>query len=360
MIYLPVFGKDSEPHSSSRLIGFCSTMIVWTIFFITMMLIGSKKEAKVKYETVQIQLSPQDHYVPTIPEEFLNGKLASGQEDMQAAPEVEAPVTPVPPVKTASRPKPAPKTPSPVKNDPVKNNTSTNKNTVAQKSNTQSVENYASSVEDQMNAQLNGTKKAAVWDDSMFADTTNAVSNSNNKSTGMVNQDATFSGSAASSSKSSNTGAVSSSSSSSSSFNNAQASEDTKNALSNLMNTSASTTQGTDRGTATSTSLKSTKTGDGKNLVQMSDGTSRALIEPSVIAINFSAEASRSIVEDLEVQITFTVNENGYVFGTISISSEALLSEIVRKEIRSQINNWRFESAPNNSKAIFTLKMVKK
>lgn len=369
MIYLPIFGKDSEPHSSSRLLGLCSTMILWTAFFCVMLLIGSKKEPQVKYETVQIQLAPQDHYVPNIPEEFLSGQQSAGEVVQEAIPETSLPNETVPepvPVKPSS----GAKTQNvPVKTVPEKvssqSATTKNNQTVPATSSESSAsnstssvpfQNYSESIEDQMNAQLNGKKKAAVWDESLFADTSNAASSSSSSNNKVVTQDASYSGSAATSSNANQS--QTSSSTSTQGNQNTTVSDSTSQALSSLMNSQSSST--TDRGTQTSTSIKSTKTGDGKTQIQMSDGSSRTLIEPSTIAINFSAAASATITENHEVQIRFSINENGYVVGTISISQEALFAQIVRDEIRAQISKWRFESAANTSVAVFTLKMIKK
>lgn len=366
MIYLPVFGKDSVPHSSSRLLGFCSTMILWTIFFIAMILIGSKKEPKVKYETVQIQLSPHDHYIPDIPEDFLAGKLASGEVEQEAtsdsAPAAVSESVPVP----SPAPKPAPAKP---KTQPVQkpaqtkaaNNVQT-KTTDSKSSSAPSLQSYSNSVEDAFANQTNNTtaKKAPVWDDSLFADSSNAATNSSKGQKGVVSQDNTYSGSAANSSSSYNqTQTSSSSASSNSGAKNNTVSEGTASALQSLQNTQAQTVS-SDRGTETRTSMKTTQSGDGKNMVQMSDGSSRALLQPSTIAIPLSLDAQKAISDNCEVEISFVVNENGYVASTITISPESSLPQIVKDEIRTQIRSWRFESADNTSRGKFTLKLIKK
>lgn len=366
MIYLPVFGKDSVPHSSSRLLGFCSTMVLWTIFFIVMILIGSKKEPKVKYETVQIQLSPYDHYVPNIPEDFLGGNLASGEVEQQAtsesAPAAIEQSVPVPaPSPVPAKPKntPAPK-PAQAKTTTTKSQAKTNNSS---NSSAPSMQSYSNSVEDAFANQTNQTvtKKAPVWDESLFADSSNASTNSSKGQAGVVSQDNTYSGSAANSTTSYNQTQTSSSSNSSSSSasQNSQVTQGTANALQSLQNATAQAVS-SDRGTEARTSMRTTQSGDGKNMVQMSDGSTRALLQPSTIAINLSDDAQRAIIDNCEVTIRFVVNENGYVTGTISITPESSLPQIVKNEIRNQISRWRFESADNTSRGEFNLKLIKK
>lgn len=352
MIYLPIFGKDSEPHSSSRLLSFCTTVFVWILFFVITILVFPSKEKKPEYEIVRIQLAPKKvEPEPIIEEIDLSKNFNQNQllePLLQELPKfAEAPAIPQKTQtlqKTASSAKTIESSKTTQK---IPNNKSTQYNAKKQQS-----QNY-STIEEQLNAQLNGTKKAAVWDESKFSTPINSTSSSSKPST--VNEDSSFSGVQAKVNEYSQN-KISTTQPNTQKKQNQKASESTSKALSQMM--ADSTVQNSS--TQTKTSISSSKNSYGQTQIQMSDGSARTIIEPSTITINFSKQASQTITENHEVQISFTVNENGYVVGNISISLESLFSQIVRDEIRAQISRWRFESANNTSQAVFTLKMIKK
>lgn len=363
MIRLPVFGKDSLPHASSRVLSLCTTSLLWIIFIVCAIYIGPKKEQKVKYEIVQLVLSPEDHYIPdlsNVPEDIKGGKqggeeIPEPEVQTESVPESFTPVEPAPVIQQPAQTKPVSK-PAPAKTQPSKVPDTSPKPSETASSNSVPSYNYAQSIEDMMNTQMNNKPKdySTVDWDAMFADTSTAQSSSTSTNK-VVSQTNSYEGSAASSAVASSSNSTVNSTANS--VNNT-VSESTKDALSNLASATANT-KPADRGTETKASISTQKGSDGKTQVEMSDGSTRALIYPSTIEIKFSPEASRAIEEDREITINFSVNENGNVF-SVSLVNAAGLPANVRTEIENQIKGWRFESASNQSFANFKLKIIQK
>lgn len=373
MIRLPVFGKDSLPHASSRVLSLGATSVLWIIFLVCAIYLGPAKELKVKYEVVQLVLSPEDHYVPNITQEMIDevgGKMGGQNKPVeeiaepQPAPAESIPVpveTPAP-VQTQSQPKPAvQKQPSPVpattKPAPVPDTSVKPSNTSASSSQSYT-QTYATSVEDAMKQQQTTVKKdySTVDWDSMFGDSSSTQTSTTQ--TNKVTTSNNYSGTAATGSSTQNA-SVPSSSSSNSTSQSQTASASTTSALNQMAAANGSQTV-QDRGTETKTMISTSRDGAGKTQVEMSDGSSRILVEPSTIAINFSAEASRSIESDREITISFKVNENGVTYSVDFPAGASGLPQIVLNEIKAQISRWRFESANNQSIANFKLTILKK
>ena len=112
MIYLPLFGKDSIPQTGSRIIGLAGTFFLWIVVFIVLALINPKKEEKERYVTVQVVLSPEDHYIPkevpiqTIVEETEGGEEAAKSVTEPVVQTVAEAKTTAPLIKNPSAPKP--------------------------------------------------------------------------------------------------------------------------------------------------------------------------------------------------------------------------------------------------------------
>lgn len=352
MVYLPLFGKDSVPQSASRLIGLCSTVFLWLVVFVVLALINPKKEEKERYVTVQVVLSPEDHYIPKeVPIESVVG----GEEG--SAPEEES--APLPVVQTVAEAKttaPIIKNPSRPKNTPQSNTSQASSKSYDPPS--RAPVDYAQSVDDQIAAQLNGTKKAAVWDESMFQDTTNAnTSTSSSNADRTINKETSFSGTAGTVSNT-NTNKTSTAKNNSTSTSQ-DASASTTQALTRIA--SASSYSASTDGSKTTTSMKTAKTSQGTLQIEMQDGSMRSLLEPSRPAISLSKEAAETIdVTPITVDITFTVIENGNVSQVNFSGKAALLSSKVKDEITAQIKRWRFESASFTSIGMFKYTIDKK
>lgn len=373
MIRLPVFGKDSLPHASSRVISLGVTTLFWFIFIICAIYIGPKKNDNVKYEVVQLMLSPEDHYVPNITQEMIDkvGGKAESEADMEQntpaqerLPAVEQQV----PVETpVSQPVQKQKNPAPVNtNNAQKSPASTAKqsvplpesSTVSQTTSTTSAKtyDYANSVDDMLKTQTANTKPKDYsnvdWD-AMFGDSSNAQTSQSVATTKVQSQNS-VSGAAATTSSPSNPTASSSSGTNSSGATNNTASSSTLNSLSQMANSNAAAgTNSSNSSTANASSSSSQKTATGGPF-EFNDGASRSL--KSELKITFSSEASKAITENRDLVISFYINEAGNVYN-ISFKNSAGIAPIVLSEIKTQINKWIFDSAPNTSIATFRLKI---
>lgn len=373
MIRLPVFGKDSLPHASSRVISLGVTTLFWFIFIICAIYIGPKKNDNVKYEVVQLMLSPEDHYVPNITQEMID--KVGGKAESEAVMEQNAPaqerlpaVEQQVPVETpVSQPVQKQKNPAPVNtNNAQKSPASTAKqpvpvpesSTVSQTASTTSAKtyDYANSVDDMLKTQTANTKPKDYsnvdWD-AMFGDSSNAQTSQSVATTKVQSQNS-VSGAAATTSSPSNPTASSSSGTNSSGATNNTASSSTLNSLSQMANSNAAAgSNSSDSSTANASSSSSQKTATGGPF-EFNDGASRSL--KSELKITFSSEASKAITENRDLVISFYINEAGNVYN-ISFKNSAGIAPIVLSEIKTQINKWIFDSAPNTSIATFRLKI---
>lgn len=373
MIRLPVFGKDSLPHASSRVISLGVTTLFWFIFIICAIYIGPKKNDNVKYEVVQLMLSPEDHYVPNITQEMIDkvGGKAESEADMEQnapaqerLPAVEQQV----PIETpVSNPVQKQKNPAPVNtNNAQKSPASTAKqpvpvpesSTVSQTASTTSAKTYeyANSVDDMLKTQTANTKPKDYsnvdWD-AMFGDSSNAQTSQSVATTKVQSQNS-VSGAAATTSSPSNPSASSSSGTNSSEATNNTASSSTLNSLSQMANSNAAAgSNSSNSSTANASNSSSQKTATGGPF-EFNDGASRSL--KSELKITFSSEASKAITENRDLVISFYINEAGNVYN-ISFKNSAGIAPIVLSEIKTQINKWIFDSAPNTSIATFRLKI---
>lgn len=373
MIRLPVFGKDSLPHASSRVISLGVTTLFWFIFIICAIYIGPKKNDNVKYEVVQLMLSPEDHYVPNITQEMIDkvgGKAGSEADMEQNAPAQErlpAVEQQVPVETPVSQPVQKQKNPAPVNtNNAQKSPASTAKqpvpvpesSTVSQTASTTSAKtyDYANSVDDMLKTQTANTKPKDYsnvdWD-AMFGDSSNAQTSQSVATTKVQSQNS-VSGAAATTSSPSNPSASSSSGTNSSGATNNTASSSTLNSLSQMANSNAAAgSNSSNSSTANASSSSSQKTATGGPF-EFNDGASRSL--KSELKITFSSEASKAITENRDLVISFYINEAGNVYN-ISFKNSAGIAPIVLSEIKTQINKWIFDSAPNTSIATFRLKI---
>lgn len=343
MIRLPVFGKDSLPHASSRVISLGVTTLFWFIFIICAIYIGPKKNDNVKYEVVQLMLSPEDHYVPNITQEMIDkvGGKAESEADMAQNAPVNTNNAQKSSASTAKQPVPVPEG-----------------STVSQTASTTSAKtyDYANSVDDMLKTQTANTKPKDYsnvdWD-AMFGDSSNAQT-SQSVATTKVQSQTSVSGAAATTSSPSNPSASSSSGTNSSGATNNTASSSTLNSLSQMANSNAAAgSNSSNSSTANASSSSSQKTATGGPF-EFNDGASRSL--KSELKITFSSEASKAITENRDLVISFYINEAGNVYN-ISFKNSAGIAPIVLSEIKTQINKWIFDSAPNTSIATFRLKI---
>lgn len=366
----PLFGQDSSPQNTSFILGLIGTGIFWFLLLICALLIKPVQK-KPKYKEVQIVLSS----TPKKEKSAENPAPASSSSSVSESTPQTVAEKPAEPVKKPAE-TPVQKTAEPVVKKtvetPVKKQAEASSKKQAQapaKKPAQSVKEpvkeepvYAKTFEQQWAEQM-ATKKstssdydpwAAMEDD--FEENTNETSS--NQNTIVNNTTPAFEGTAAQT-VAKDESETSSSSSSSSTEKKQTASSGTIKALSSIKSQTYAGGNAAN-GIEAETNVKTTNSGSGKVEMVMSNGSSRALLEPSKPVINLSDAASMTIDGSRKVVIQFRVVESGNVpRAEILITPESILSELVRNEIKDQVSKWRFEADDDSATAEFEYKIVK-
>lgn len=356
----PLFGQDSSPQNTSNILALIGTALLWLTFLICAIFIKPSVK-KPKYKEVQIVLSSTP-VKEKVKESSAPAQAAS--EPLSASSE-----TPVAPANEEST-LPVQKSSAPAKTEPAKTQDSKPSKTqltkpvekkVAAPSPAPTEPTIYKSVEELMAEQM-ATKKssssdydqwAAMEDD--FKENTNETSNTQN--TIVNNTTPAFEGTAAQTVAKDEP--ETSSSSSSSTEKKQTASSGTIKALSSIKSQTYAGGNAAN-GIEAETNVKTTNSGSGKVEMVMSNGSSRALLEPSEPKINLSDAASMTIDGSRKVVIQFRVVESGNVpRAEILITPASILSELVRNEIKDQVSKWRFEAADYSATAEFEYKIVK-
>ena len=201
-----------------------------------------------------------------------------------------------------------------------------------------------------------GTKNKSTsnvnWDN-MFDDSGSDQEPAVSQKVDKVTTASSTSGSAASTSTSSQRQTSSSSSSGSSQTSAPAASSSTNDAANAIKNTtSASSSSGSATGISDVQKFSSDLD------ITWNGGDARKA--KGALSINLTTGSSIK-EKKTTVKIEFEVGEDGYVTpGTVKIIPESLLPEVVRKEVISQINLWRFNEGSSRSKATFEYTIIKK
>lgn len=365
----PLFGQDSSPQNTSFILGLIGTGIFWFLLLICALLIKPVQK-KPKYKEVQIVLSstPKKEKSAENP-----APAASSSSVSESTPQTVAEKPAEPVQKPAETPvqKPAEPVIKKTVETPIKKQAEASSKKQAQapaKKPAQNVKEpvkeepvYAKTFEQQWAEQM-ATKKssssdydpwAAMEDD--FEENTNETSS--NQNTIVNNTTPAFEGTAAQTVAKDEP--ETSSSSSSSTEKKQTASSGTIKALSSIKSQTYAGGNAAN-GIEAETNVKTTNSGSGKVEMVWSNGSSRALLEPSEPKINLSKAASMTIDGSRKVVIQFRVVESGNVpRAEISITPASILSELVRNEIIDQVSKWRFEAADYSATAEFEHKIVK-
>lgn len=356
----PLFGQDSSPLNTSNILALIGTALLWLTFLICAFFIEPSVK-KPKYKEVQIVLSS------TPVKEKVKESSAPAQAASEPLPaSSETPVAPANEESTF----PVQKSSAPAKTEPAKTQDSKPSKTqltkpvekkVAAPSPAPTEPTIYKSVEELMAEQM-ATKKSSSSDydpwvamEDDFEENTNETSS--NQNTIVNNTTPAFEGTAAQTVAKDEP--ETSSSSSSSTEKKQTASSGTIKALSSIKSQTYAGGNAAN-GIEAETNVKTTNSGSGKVEMVMSNGSSRALLEPSKPVINLSDAASMTIDGSRKVVIQFRVVESGNVpRAEISITPESILSELVRNEIKDQVSKWRFEAADDSATAEFEYKIVK-
>lgn len=391
---IPLFGQDSSPQHTSNILALTGTLAFWLIFFIFMIVIKPKPQ-KPKFKEIQIVL-PQNFSTQKNTakkeEKSENQKEPSKMQETQETEEIVQPVqNEVPQIETSQETETVTKAPE-TKNA-VPNNTEpktvqktqTESKPAEQKApeitkpktapkteskpvqKTESVQNaepveYAKSVEELMAEQMTSKKKKKEFDCDMFEDDMNE-DNQDNVYTQFQNnsvetQKSTFSGEAGVAAEQNVSSIKSETVQKEKNASTQKTLSSTANALAKISNTSfkANTSSGISGQTEVQTEINQ----DDHVKLKMSNGNTRALLEPLQPVINLSQNAAATIDGSRTVKIQFKVVESGNVpQNEIQITPASKLTEIVKSEIIEQISRWRFEAADYVAFAEFDYKIVK-
>ena len=392
---IPLFGKDSSPQHTSNILALTGTLAFWLIFFIFMIVIKPKPQ-KPKFKEIQIVL-PQDFSsqknTAKKEEKSENQKEPSKMQETQETEEIVQPVqNEVPQIETSqetetvtkasetknavpnkTEPKTVQKTQAESKPAEQKapENTKTKTAPITESKpvqKTESVQNaepveYAKSVEELMAEQMNSKKKTNDFNWDMFEDDLQEENSQDYVQTQKTKnpvqtQASSFSGEAGVVAEQNVSSIKSESVQKEKNVSTQKTSSSTANALAKISNTSfkANTSSGISGQTEVQTEINQ----DGHVKLKMSNGNTRALLEPLQPVINLSQNAAATIDGSRTVKIRFKVVESGNVpQNEIQITPASILTEIVKSEIIEQISRWRFEAADYVAFAEFDYKIVK-
>lgn len=393
MLKQPLFGQDSSPHRTSFFISLLSTFVFWVLF--TVMAIFVKIDApSPQFKTVQIVL---DSPLPLEQTEEVESEFTNETENavlesaavveeniiednvVEASPVIEEslplvetvePVVDIPepkveptPIVEAPKPlveKPAPviEKPAPAKKEPVKEVPKVEKTETKPVETTPVVTDeskkvdYAlqKSVEELMEEQMANkkTRQNVDWD-AMFGDDSPSTEKTTSSDSKKVTTSSSTAGSAANTT--SQESARQTSNSDSAKKSSTSASQSTSSDLDKI----AKAESKSGSGTKTDIAAKTSKDGSGKVMMEMADGSKRALIIPEKPELYLSEKAARSLpVLEVTYTIEFKVVQKGNVPRTeIKITPEAQLTESIRAEIIDQLSKWVFEEAEFDGTAKF-------
>lgn len=399
---IPLFGKDSSPQNTSNILALIGTSAFWLIFLICMIIIKPKPQ-KPKFKEIQIVLSQDFTTQKTTPikeEKSENQEQSQKMQETQKTEEIvqqvqnKTPQTEMPQTETAQKSETITKTTEPqnstpkkteskaiqktqaeskpvkqkevetakpkIESKPVQKNEPVQKNKIVDQ--TEPVE-YAKSVEELMAEQMASKKKKKEFDWDMFEDEAQEENSQDYVQTQtqknpIKTQESSFSGEAGVAAEQNVSSIKSESVQKEKNASTQKTSSSTANALAKISNTSFK--GNTANGISGQTEVQTETNQDGRVKLKMSNGNTRALLEPVQPVINLSQNAAATIDGSRTVKIRFKVVESGNVpQNEIQITPASILTEIVKSEIIEQISRWRFEAADYVAFAEFDYKIVK-
>lgn len=403
---IPLFGKDSSPQNTSNILALIGTSAFWLFFLICMIIIKPKPQ-KPKFKEIQIVLSQDFITQKTTPikeEKSENKEQSQKMQETQKTEEImqqvqnKTPQTEMTQTETAQKSETITKTTEPQNSTPKKTESKSIQKTQAESKpvkqkevetakprieskpvqkteptpvqkieksepvqKTEPVE-YAKSVEELMAEQMASKKKKKEFDWDMFEDEAQKENSQDYVQTQQKNpvktQASSFSGQAGVAAGKIVSSIKSESVQKGKNASTQKTSSSTANALAKISNTSFK--GNTANGISGQTEVQTEINQDGHVKLKMSNGNTRALLEPVQPVINLSQNAAATIDGSITVKIIFKVVESGNVpQNEIQITPAAILTEIVKSEIIEQISKWRFEAADYVAFAEFDYKIVK-
>ena len=332
MTKYPLFGQDSQPLYTSKILAFIGTGIFWFIFLILMIFI-KPIDKKPKYKTVQIVLTSE----VTKDKEEISSSTAQAAPapkiEEEKIPEIESPKS-QPEVEKIENPKPQPKPESQETNVSQKkeNPKPVEKSQAPAKG--ESPKLYKS-VDDQLDDIFTGESSSvsdqSVWDSfesdlpvkntSDYLPVQSGVVQSNSQAQ-VTNSDQRIKSQATSNTTST-----------------AAASSEVQNMLADIegaKGVAQSSVNGQAQNPTNSTNLSADSD------LKWTSGKARRLLLPSNPEIKISKE-NQNRINFSQAIISFTVDKNGYVVRS-TISVQPSIPQSVLDEIANQIADWWFDS----------------
>lgn len=327
-----------------------------------MCLVIKFKPAVPEYKEIQIVLDS----TPVVEQPVEEQSAVAEQESVVAEP-VEAPELPNPVEKPVAEakvesPKAQPSAVKPKAASQPKTQTNTTKTDPSKKVDFDNMQ-YSTDMETAINNQFNNKTSKTQFRDDLFSDDDNSYQENTPQTNIKVNEKSGAFGEAALKSDDKSIGAKGSERKDNSDVQSP--SDDTQKALKNIAN---ATPYSKSIGNIESTVMAQTTKKQGYVNMSLSDGSTRALLEPLTPSIELSPDAAKAIENTITVRIKFYVSKDGNVqSGKISIlyqnsdnSAESLLPPIVRNEIFDQLRTWLFEPGNTEAYAIFELTIKRK
>ena len=342
------------------------TVFIWLVLTLTGVFVKLPSPTP-KYKEVQIVLDSTPVEEKTKTEESaaaMSAEEVSAVSEPVEVPEIPNPVeTPVAQAKVeAPKINPAPaKTQTPPKAETKKTTVPKVNETPADKK-VQEYQSYGKTVEEQMEEQFNKKKYSTKDIDDIFANMGNSEPKINeNKASGKVLENSGYSAeSAGVISKEDSTPKTGGGKTNTSSKSEA-VTEDTRKYLADIASAQPYTKTS---GGIESKVVADTVTSSGKTNVKMSNGKTRALLQPANPYISLPPDIAALVEEQkVTVSITIVVIPSGNVPRVnIDISPKSTLPLEVQEEICNQLSSWLFDSEPDgvNASATFEFTIQKK
>lgn len=367
MIKQPLFGQDSSPHKTSTFMGGLITVFIWLVLTLTGVFVKLPSPTP-KYKEVQIVLATTPIEEKTQAEESA-AAAAAVPEEQTAVPEEQTAVTEpveVPeipnPVETpvvqakveAPKANPAPaKTQTPPKTA-AKQNTAPKVNETPADKKVQEYQSYGKTVEELMEEQFNKKTYSTKDIDDIFANMGNLEPEINeNKASGKVLEKSRSSAESAGVISKEDSTPKTGGGKQNTSEKSEEVSEDTRKYLADIARAQpyAKTSGGIE-----SKIVAETVNSSGKTNVKMSNGKTRALLQPANPYISLPPDIAALVKEQkVTVSITIVVIPSGNVPRVnIDISPKSTLPLEVQEEICNQLSSWLFDSEPDGVNASAT------
>lgn len=352
MIKQPLFGQDSSPHVTSMFISAIATLVCWIIFCILCVVIKFKPKLP-EYQEIQIVLDSTPVVERSVEEQSMSDMQQSAVPEPVEGPAVEE-MSAVELPKPVENPVAEAKVEAPKKEAaPAKPKTTTQPKTQKEYTKVSEPETYGTFLGDEIDFGIKKPSSSSPdWNEIDFKD--NESSQQSSEPGKVIGAESGYSG--VQGFGTTDDGGSRSSGTNQDKKDTPTPSEETLKQLKTIRTAYSKRT-----GDVDSTVTAETTKSNGYVNMKMTDGSTRALLDPLTPSIKLSDEAAALIDNKRVVTISIEVTKTGYVpRSEITINPQSMLPEMVRNEIYDQLCKWVFESASTSSKATFEFTVERK